>query len=277
MDETNTSAVATAEGGPVAARGSRTQRPAPHQPWIIRFVGTILGLVTLTLVVLGTVALSSYYTVVQYIRGRAVEVPNLTGRDVSLALEELGPLGLTLAFDRSEYSDTLAEGTILRQRPQPGRQAKRGTTVYVVVSRGPQLTATPDVSGYTQREARSLLAANDLRVSEQVSLMHSSTVPADVVIAQTPPPGLGLRRGQEVHLLVSLGPERVTYAAPDLRGLTIPEVNAVLEPLGCTVGTVAEREAPPGAVRGTVLEQTPPPGGDLERGGQVNLVVARQY
>jgi serine/threonine-protein kinase len=101
-------------------------------------------------------------------------------------------------------------------------------------------------------------------------------VAIDDVIAQSPSPGEGLRRGQPVHLLVSLGPPATVYAAPNLTGLTLPEVQRLLAPLGCEVGQVDERDAPAEVERGTVLDQTPLPGAALEAGATVDLTVARR-
>jgi beta-lactam-binding protein with PASTA domain len=120
-----------------------------------------------------------------------------------------------------------------------------------------------------------VLNQNDLAVGE-TSHMHSATVPQETVIAQSPPPGDGLRVGQKVQLLVSMGPEQTVYAAPNLTGLTLPETAPVLQPLGCTIGKVTERDAPPGVVRGTVLDQSPAPGAPLQRGGTVDVVIARR-
>lgn len=179
--------------------------PPPRVPWIVRFVGGVLGLITLVAIVMAIAGFGSYYTVVRYIRGHVVEVPNLTNETASDALEQLGELGLTLAFDEAMFHDTIAQGCIIRQTPRPGRRAKAGAPVWVVLSRGAQIAETPDVMGQPENEARRVLTQNGIEVGA-VTRYPSATAPPGTVLRQTPMPNEGLRRDHPVHLLVSSGP-----------------------------------------------------------------------
>jgi serine/threonine-protein kinase len=224
---------------------------------------------------LGTAAGLSYLVVTRHIRGHEVAAPNLTGQTVSEALEELAAVELSLAFEASEYDDVIPEGAILRQRPRPGRVAKAGTSVKVVVSRGPEYTATPDVVGFSLVDAGVALRASDLTVGG-ISRLHSATVPPEDVIAQSPAAGEGLRRTQAVNLLVSLGPEPTVYSAPTLIGLTLRETEQVLAGMSCEIGDVTERTVSGPIEQGTVIDQTPRPGAAIIAGEAVDLVVGRQ-
>lgn len=254
--------------------GKKAQ-PRKRAPWIVRFFGSIVALSVLTAIVLGVSATISYHVVVHYIRRHEVEVPNLTRMTTSEALETLQSLNLSLAMDDSEYHDLIPEGAILRQRPRHGSMAKSGTPIHVVLSRGPEHTAVPEVLGFSLVDAGVALRASDLNVGV-VTHFADSSVPVDTVITQSPLPGEALRRGQPVNLLVSTGSPVEIFTAPSLMGMTIPEIQQALIPYGCTVGEVRQANAPPGAEHGTVIGQSPAPGEALESGSVVDLVVARR-
>ncbi|MBN1478331.1 PASTA domain-containing protein, partial [Candidatus Sumerlaeota bacterium] len=249
--------------------------PRRRAPWIVRFIGGIVGLSILSLVVLASAAAGSYFIVFQYIRGQDEEVPNLVGRPVAEAMEELAALGLGVAFETGEYHTEVAEGAIIRQHPRPYHTAKRGTSVRVVVSRGPAFAEIPDVTGLSVIDAGMVIRANDLRVGS-VARIPSDTRALDDVIAQSPEAGEGLRRGEAVNLLVSTGPAPVVMAAPNLQGLTVPEAEQVLARIGCALGSVAERDTELDVESGTILEQLPRAGMPFEEGQRVNVVIARR-
>lgn len=250
--------------------------PRPRRaPWIVRALFALVAIGVMAAIVMATATAVSYYTVTHHIRRNEVAVPNLTGKSPAEALQLIAPIGLSLAFETSEYHDLIAENAILRQSPRPGGVAKIGTPVKVVLSRGPEYTATPSVVGFSLVDARVGLQASDLTVGE-ISRLHSDSVPIDNVIAQSPAPGEGLRREHPVNLLVSLGPAPLVHAAPDLVGMTLQEAERILDRIGCEVGRVTERDTTAARERGTVLEQSPPPGARLEAGQTVDLVVARR-
>jgi serine/threonine-protein kinase len=248
----------------------------PRAPWIVRFIGGLAGLAVMTLLVFALLVFASHFAITQFIRGESVPVPNLVNRPLNTALEEVGDLGLNLQFDTGEYSDTVAEGAILRQQPRPQRLAKVGTAVRVVVSRGPLYATVPDVVGLNEIDAGIVLRSNDLEIGV-TSRVHHPSVPADEVIAQSPRHSEGgLRRGQGVNLLVSLGPPPGVFTSPNLRGLTVPEAQEALASLGASVGQQTERDAPPGVAGGVILEQSPAPGAPLPEGSTLSVVIARR-
>ena len=96
----------------------------------------------------------------------------------------------------------------------PGLRAHRRLTAWFFLL-GPGATATvPSVQGRTQAEAVSAVrkAALDPKVTEA----FSEKVPTGVVISTDPGAGQTVRRGSDVALVVSKGPER--YAVPRSSG-----------------------------------------------------------
>ena len=76
-----------------------------------------------------------------------VDVPDVRGRtqdEATAALQE-AQLSVDVAPDRV-FDDAVPEGSVVSQDPGPG-QAERGTTVRIVISKGPELVEVPDVVG----------------------------------------------------------------------------------------------------------------------------------
>src|SRR4051794_22793842 len=73
----------------------------------------------------------------------------------------------------------------------------------------------PDVRGKTPSEARQLTDGSGLN-SQVERQYYSPTVPAGRVLSQMPAPGTTVRRGWDVRLALSLGPQRI--AIPEVVG-----------------------------------------------------------
>ncbi len=136
---------------------------------------------------------------------------------------------------------------------------------------GPGATATvPSVQGRTQAEAVSAVrkAALDPKVTEA----FSEKVPTGVVISTDPGAGQTVRRGSDVALVVSKGPER--YAVPPVVGMTLAEATARIEAVNLAVGKVTKAfdEKVP---EGQVVSAKPGPGANLKKGATVALTVSK--
>ena len=95
-------------------------------------------------------------------RGRApAEVPAVVGLPSAAAGDALARASLLVSL-REEPSDTVPAGTVISQRPSGG-VLPPGSTVELVVSRGPAPVAVPDVNGRSLEEAVGLLEAAGLR------------------------------------------------------------------------------------------------------------------
>jgi beta-lactam-binding protein with PASTA domain len=87
-------------------------------------------------------------------------VPDLVGRAIGGVRDELSGLGLQVDVASREFSDDAPLGTVMSQDTAPGTEVERGSTVSVVVSRGPDLVSFPDLSDAANfDEAAELLRA----------------------------------------------------------------------------------------------------------------------
>jgi eukaryotic-like serine/threonine-protein kinase len=113
--------------------------------------------------------------------------------------------------------------------------------------------SVPDLRGKTPAEARPLADHAGLAIAVERSY-YSATVPEGKVLSQVPAPGSVVRRGWEVRLALSLGPQRVTI--PQLIGSSERAVNLTLAQRGIEVEAVA-RTSLPGSNANEVIAQDP--------------------
>jgi beta-lactam-binding protein with PASTA domain len=138
-----------------------------------------------------------------------VSVPDLTGQPRGEAERTLSQLGLGAGAVAEEASPAPA-GTVVRQRPVPGVQLRRGEAVELVFAR----TATtvpesqvppirvPDLSGRSEAEARVALETAGLRAGV-VNRVRSAVATAGTIVGQSPGAGATVAPGAAVDLAVA--------------------------------------------------------------------------
>lgn len=139
----------------------------------------------------------------------SVQVPQVTGYTDTAAIGMLTDAGLD--YNREyENSDTVAEGTVIRQSPESGATVAGGTKVTIVVSQGKQSVAVPNLKNKTESEARKALEAKGLQVGT-VNSDYSDTVEEGKVIDQSEVSGKTVYSGTSVNITVSLGKKEELY------------------------------------------------------------------
>ena len=102
-----------------------------------------------------------------------------------------------VAVRSSEFSDDVEKGRVLRLSHASGTELARGSTVGVVVSKGPDVVDVPDMEGMTLEEAEAALEKAGLVLGEFSGAGKDRTVKAS-----DPEAGESVRRGSEVNLLL---------------------------------------------------------------------------
>jgi beta-lactam-binding protein with PASTA domain len=87
-----------------------------------------------------------------------VVVPDVAGKSCDEATLTLAGVRLG-ASCREEFSDTVEQGKVVGTDPPAAQQAPRDSTVAVIVSKGPELVAVPDLRGATVEQASAQLEA----------------------------------------------------------------------------------------------------------------------
>jgi beta-lactam-binding protein with PASTA domain len=164
-------------------------------------------------------------------------------------------------------SDEAQQGIVFSQRPVAGRELEEGSTVTILVSKGPATTEVPDVTGQpidrAERELR------DAELEARRVAVFSEEKPGTVV-AQDPGPDERAPRGSSVRLNVSKGTGRVTV--PDVVGRTAAEAGSLLRRAG--LGSPRTVSVPSEQPKGTVVAQSPVAGSEIAKGEAIRINVS---
>ncbi|RZS82952.1 serine/threonine-protein kinase [Motilibacter rhizosphaerae] len=131
------------------------------------------------------------------------------------------------------YDDHVQRGRVIDSTPHDP-WLRRGSTLHLVVSRGPEVHDVPQVAGKSVADARAAIAAAHLTAGA-VSGAWSDTVPKGMVVSTTPPAGESQRAGTAVALVVSSGPRPVKV--PRLLGLSADDATAALAAVRLEIAT----------------------------------------
>jgi hypothetical protein len=131
-----------------------------------------------------------------------LRMPDIIGLEEATARVALKNMGLELIVEGEEPNATWPAFTIIRQSIQAGAGIAPGSTVGVVLSRGPALIEVPNVVGLPFEEAQQQLTALDLVVQKYED--WSAETPGSVV-AQDPPVSSLVANRTLVTLIVSSG------------------------------------------------------------------------
>ncbi len=127
-----------------------------------------------------------------------VPVPDVVGLQFGRAETVLTDAGLRVDKRGEEYSDAVPDGAVLSVQPAVGTVVERGSTVGVVVSKGPPPVLVPDVVDMRRGEAVAALEAAGF----QVSIQEGIVTPLDRVYSQDPDGGTTAPRGSTVTIQV---------------------------------------------------------------------------
>jgi beta-lactam-binding protein with PASTA domain len=99
----------------------------------------------------------------------------------------------------------------------------------------------------------------------------SSSLPRDTVISQTPAAGFGIKKGRQVHVIVSLGPSDMQ--TPKLVGEPFRKADVMIRQAGFFPGAIS-RVSSEIVERDVVIAQDPQPGSQIDRGGKIGLLIS---
>ena len=106
-------------------------------------------------------------------------------------MQSLKSKNLKLGKEQEEYSDSIAEGYIIKTNPVTGSKIKRGNKINLIVSKGPNSFEMPNYVGETRAKAEEDLK-NTYKVSSKmitIEEVETFDYAAGTVLEQTPAPG----------------------------------------------------------------------------------------
>ncbi len=240
----------------------------PKRPW-----GKYTVIALVVLVGIGLLSYAGWLL----LRTKSFEVPDLTGVEESVALNEIAGNGWVIETER-ERSDEVPEiDHVVRTVPAAGEMLDEGETFVIVVSDGFELRTLPDLTGMTLTDAVATLTELRL-VPVEAPAEYSEEVPTGSVIRWQVQGDAALTAGAQVLpdtaivITASLGPE--PRPAPDLVNLTAAEATAALDALQL-VSAQGDDVFSNDIEVGRVVTQTPAPATPVDRGGTVTFQLSK--
>ncbi|WP_247946015.1 Stk1 family PASTA domain-containing Ser/Thr kinase [Streptococcus oralis] len=203
-----------------------------------------------------------------------IAIPDVAGQTVAEAKEALKKSKFEAGEEKSEASDTVAEGRVIRTDPEAGSSRKEGTKVNLIVSSGKQ---SFQLSNYVGRKYTDVVAElKEKKVPENLIKMEeeeSSESEPGIILRQSPAAGktYDLSKASTITLTVA---KRVTSVSmPSYIGSSLEFTkNNLTQIVGvkeANIEVVEVSTAPEGTAEGTVVDQTP------KAGEQVDLASTR--
>ncbi|MCT1560911.1 PASTA domain-containing protein, partial [Brevibacterium casei] len=156
----------------------------------------------------------------------------LAGKEFSEATEVVESSGLN-PEKQEVFDDSIPAGTVIGSEPVGGTELSPDSTVTLVVSKGVETFAVPELEGLSAEKAKAALDDAGLGVGK-VDEKYDENVAKGIVISASEKEGEELVHDAKVDLVVSKGDAPVEV--PDVEGLTYDAAFATLTKRGFRVG-----------------------------------------
>ena len=137
---------------------------------------------------------------------------------VNMSLENANKLIYSMNLSMSvteEYSSTVEKNYVISQAPVKGTPLKKGDTISIIISKGPQSLSVPNIIGYSLNDAKKILKQSGLNLGT-VDYEYSNFRSEGTIINQSPLAGMGdIKEGDSINVVVSKGPKPAEQPSTD--------------------------------------------------------------
>ncbi|MCK4268129.1 MAG: Stk1 family PASTA domain-containing Ser/Thr kinase [Actinomycetia bacterium] len=199
-----------------------------------------------------------------------VAVPDLSNRFLNDAMRELSQRDLNVGSIQRDYNDTIADDYVISHEPSGEARVEKGTSVKLLVSKGPRPLKVPYLISKSFGEAKTILDSMGLVAQRQEE--SDEEIAAEQVLRQDPAQGVSILKGETVTVWISKGP--VLLSVPSVLGLSEKAAKDELESTGFTVQVKDGISAKD--LYGKVVEQRPEDGASVRRGTTVTIWIGKK-
>ena len=194
-----------------------------------------------------------------------IAIPDVAGQTVAEAKETLKKANFEIGEEKTEASEKVEEGRIIRTDPVAGTGRKEGTKINLVVSSGKQ---SFQLSNYIGRKSTDVIAElkqkkvpeNLIKIEEE----ESSESEAGTVLRQSPAAGTTYDLSKASTITLTVAKKVTSVAMPSYTGSSLEFTkNNLVQIVGikeANIEVVEVSTAPAGTAEGTVVEQSPKAG-----------------
>ena len=191
-----------------------------------------------------------------------IAIPNVAGQTVAEAKEILKKANFEIGEEKSEASEKVEEGRIIRTDPDAGTGRKEGTKINLVVSSGKQ---SFQLSNYIGRKSTDVIAElkqkkvpeNLIKIEEE----ESSESEEGTVLRQSPSAGTTYDLSKASTITLTIAKKVTSVVMPSYTGSSLEFTkNNLIQIVGikeANIEVVEVTTAPSGTAEGTVVEQSP--------------------
>lgn len=194
-----------------------------------------------------------------------IPIPDVAGQTVAEAKEALKKSKFEAGEEKSEASDTVAEGRVIRTDPEAGSDRKEGTKVNLIVSSGKK---SFQLSNYVGRKYTEVVAElKEKKVPENLIKMEeeeSSESEPGTILRQSPAAGTTYDLSKASTITLTVAKKVTSVSMPSYIGSSLEFTkNNLTQIIGvkeANIEVVEVSTAPEGTAEGTVVDQTPKAG-----------------
>lgn len=187
-------------------------------------------------------------------------VPAVLGKKTADAIKMLESKGFDVQIQDSVYTDTAANGIVLKQLPEGNSTVKVNRTVFITINRViPPSFDMPKLEGQSLGAALDILERNHLKLEDTLFRddFMKGYVLEQVHNGRRIATGSKIQWGSKITLIIGAGVKNERIIVPDVIGITYAAAKAQLEAQGIIVAPV-----PNANVKDTgqafVFDQRPP-------------------
>ncbi len=201
----------------------------------------------------------SLVTIIVSVGPEAFPIPYVLDIETERAIYVVEESGFTLGQLLEVNDENIPRGFVISQNPVAGTKMSPGTTVDLVISKGPSLIEISDLSRKSPEDAIQILET--LGFEYELIEEYSEDVEIGLVSGTLPEAGEIVTPDELIQVIISLG---IRIEVPEVEGLKYEDAIRVLEELGL-VATVS------GDTNDVVRKQIPRKGEFIEPEGVVEL------
>ena len=194
-----------------------------------------------------------------------IAVPKVAGQTVAEAKEALKKANFEVGEEKTEASDKVEEGRVIRTDPDAGTTRKEGTKINLIVSSGQQ---SFQLGNYLGRKSSDVVAElkgkkvpeNLIKIEEE----ESNEIEAGTIMKQSLPEGTTYDLSKATQIVLTVAKKVNSISMPSYIGssLEFTKIN-LIQIVGvkeANIEVVEVSTAPEGTAEGNVVDQTPKAG-----------------
>ena len=193
-----------------------------------------------------------------------IAIPNVAGQTVAEAKEALKKANFEVGEEKTEASDKVEVGRVIRTDPDAGTTRKEGTKINLIVSSGQQ---SFQLGNYIGRKSSDVVAElkgkkvpeNLIKIEEE----ESNEIEAGTIMKQSLPEGTTYDLSKATQIVLTVAKKVNSVSMPSYIGSSREFTkNNLIQIVGVKEANIeiVEVSSPAGHEEGTVVDQSPKPG-----------------